>query len=82
MAILCRAELVYGPVAIGDDVAQLLSSSLELFELEIDPIVPIGQQGLQLCPFLFESFDEGLVVGLERFDVEGVQTGQALLHIE
>lgn len=44
MVFLSSTKLVYSPVAIGHDVAQLLSSSLKFFELEIDPVVPIRQE--------------------------------------
>jgi hypothetical protein len=82
MRILCQTQLLNRPIAVGNHALQLFPAPLEFPQFKLDSFVSIGQESLKLSAFVPESLYERFVVRLDGFDVDGVQTGESLLHIE
>lgn len=81
MGDLMLLEVINHTLFIIDNATQLVSASLELFQLELHLLILLHQQILKLLPLIPQPFDQLLVVGAHGLDINCMQTGQSLLHI-
>jgi hypothetical protein len=75
-------QFLEGFVLLLNYAVQLLTTPFELPAFEFHLAVLLLHQGLQFLPFALEGVDQVIVVFAHGFDVNRVQTGQSLLHVE